>query len=221
MKIALILATVAIGALAATYFFMTRKQAQYGTVIILNGPSTAGKSSIQREFQKITMPNLCIKVGIDNLFDLPMPDINPENMSFWQTPNPIRWVSNTTDNEQNTVITLFTGEQGDRVAYGMNTAIAGYAKAGCDVIVDYIAYKKEWIDDLQAKLKNTPTIWVKVAAPIDVLEAREVARGTSPKGHARSHHATVHWDLKYDLVVDSARESAAAIAQKIKDLFVS
>ena len=200
------------------YQFMRSKQV-YGSVIILNGPSTAGKSSIQREFQKITMPDLCIKVGIDSLFDLPMPDIKPENMHFWQKANPIRWITNTTDEHQNAIITLFTGEQGEKVAYGMNNAIAGYAKAGCNVIVDYIAYKKEWVDDLRAKLSDTKTFWVKVDAPLSVLEEREVARGTSPKGHARSHHSTVHWDLAYDLVVDSSLESAEAIAQKIKDAF--
>lgn len=30
----------------------------------------------------------------------------------------------------------------------MNSAIAGYAQAGRNVIVDYIAYKKEWLDDM-------------------------------------------------------------------------
>ncbi len=191
----------------------------YGSVIILNGPSTAGKSSIQREFQKLIMPDLCIKVGIDSLFDLPMPDIGVDNMHVWQAENPIRWIEATTDPAQNPVITLFTGEQGDRVAYGMNNAIAGYAKAGCNVIVDYIAYKKEWLDDLREKLKYHNVYWVKIDAPLSVLEEREVSRGTSPKGHARSHYDTVHWDLGYDLVVDSSVESAATIAQKIKDRF--
>ena len=59
-------------ALCSLYF----KQIAYqktGTVIILNGPSASGKSSIQKEFQTLMMPNLWIKLGIDNLFDKPMP----------------------------------------------------------------------------------------------------------------------------------------------------
>ncbi|MBF8275455.1 MAG: chloramphenicol phosphotransferase, partial [Candidatus Brocadiaceae bacterium] len=83
------------------------------------------------------------------------------------------------DKDENPVMTLLMGEQGDKVAYGMNSAIADYAKAGCNVIVDYIAYKKEWLDDLRYKLKGIKTYFVKVAIPLSVIEEREVARATS------------------------------------------
>jgi chloramphenicol 3-O phosphotransferase len=188
-----------------------------GTIIILNGPSAAGKSSIQKEFQYLMMPNLWVKVGIDNLFDKPMPDITLENLSFWQSENPIRWVTMSKDSDENNIMTLFTGEHGDKVAYAMNSAIAEYAKNGCNVIVDYIAYKQEWLHDLQNKLANIKTCWVKVEIPLSTIEEREVARATSPKGHARSHYDTVHWDLAYDLKVNSGNESAKVIAQQIKD----
>jgi chloramphenicol 3-O-phosphotransferase len=191
----------------------------WGTVIILNGPSASGKSSIQKEFQHLMMPTLWIKSGIDNLFDQPMPDINPENLDVWQSPNPIRWIEIGSNAEGHPLITLFTGQEGEKVAYGMNSAIAAYAQAGCNIIVDYIAYKKEWIDDLQQKLKNIKTYWVKVATALPVLEEREVARGTSPKGHARSHYDFVYWDIKYDLEVNSDQNNARVIAQNIKEVF--
>ena len=187
-----------------------------GFVIVLNGPSASGKSSIQKEFQSLMMPNLWIKLGIDNLFDKPMPDITLENLSFWQKENPIRWVTTSKDEEDNPVMTLIVGEQGEKVAYGMNDAIASYAKNGCNVIVDYIAYKKEWIEDLQSKLKDSQTCFVKVNISLKTLEDREVARATSPKGHARSHYDTVYWDLNYDFEVDSGKNSAQEIAQQIK-----
>ena len=119
--------------------------AQTDTIIFLNGPSFSGKSSIQKEFQYLIMQEpikLWIKLGIDNLFDKPIPDITMENLAFWQSPNVIRLVETTKDPAGNSVITLFTGQAGEKVAYGMNSAIADYAKAGCNVIVDYIAYKK-------------------------------------------------------------------------------
>lgn len=192
------------------------KNNAYGTVIILNGPSASGKSSIQKAFQSAMMPNLWIKLGIDNLFDNPMPDINFENIQFWQSKNPIRWVETTQDANNNSVITLYVGEQGDKVAYGMNSAIAEYAKNGSNCIVDYIAYKKEWLDDLHDKLKDMKTYWVKVNLPLTILEEREIARGTSPKGHGRSHYATVFWGLHYDLEINTHLESASDSAQKIK-----
>jgi len=189
-----------------------------GTVIILNGPSTSGKSSIQKEFQSLMMPKLWIKLGIDNLFDKPMPDITPENMNFWQQPNPIRWVTATKNDNEKPIITLLVGKEGEQVAYGMNSSIAAYAQQGCNVIVDYIAYKKEWANDLQKKLKNIKTYWVKVTAPLTVLEQREKERGTSPQGHARSHYDFVYWDIPYDFEVDSHKMSAIEIAEYIKNL---
>lgn len=202
------------------YALVRRKNSQVypGTVIILNGPSGSGKTSIQKEFQYLMMPNLWIKLGIDTLFDAPMPTIIPENMSFWQSSNSIRWIERTYDHEGNNVITLFVGEQGEKVAYGMNSAIAAYAKNGCNVIVDYIAYKQEWIDDLRKQLKDIKTFYVAVEIPLEVLEQREASRGTSPKGHARSHYDSVYGNVRYDLVVNTATETSQEIALRIKHL---
>lgn len=209
---------IVLAVIALAYFYKQNSMKKsYGTVIILNGPSASGKSSIQKAFQPIMMPNLWIKHGIDSLFDQPLPDITPDNLQYWQSQNAIRWVQTTKDNDGNNVITLFVGEQGDKVAYGMNSAIAAYAQQGNNIIVDYIAYKKEWIDDLREKLKDIKTYFVKVNIPLEVLEQREQSRGTSPSGHARSHYDSVHWDIVYDLHVDSSKQKPDEIAQQIKD----
>jgi len=198
--------------------FKMRKKTDSGTIIVLNGPSGSGKSSIQKEFQKLMMPNLWIKVGIDNLFDSVMPDITPKNLSFWQSKNPIRWVEKSKDNEGNAIVTLYVGQQGEQVAYGMNSAIAEYAKNGCNIIVDYIAYKKEWFEDLEKKLKTFRTYYVAVKIPLEILEQREEARGTSPKGHGRSHYFDVYGDKEYDLIVNTQEAGAEEIAKQIKKL---
>ncbi|MBM18089.1 MAG: hypothetical protein CL947_03435 [Epsilonproteobacteria bacterium] len=201
-----------------TILMVYYKQAKsnYGTVIILNGPSGAGKSSIQKSFQKLMMPNLWLKPGIDNLFDMVMPDITPENMQYWQSDNPIRWVSTSQDSDGHNVISIHVGPQGDKVAYAMNSVIAEYAKSGCNVIVDYIAYDQKWLADLQKKLTGITTYYIKVELPLDVLEQRESARGTSPSGHARSHYHTVYGDITYDLVVNSEKNKPDEIAKQIK-----
>lgn len=212
----------------STWFTRTTPSTQsMGTVIILNGPSGSGKSSIQREFQTLMMESssnknadeqsLWIKLGIDTLFDKPMPDITLENMSFWQSPNPIRWVSTIHTTDQKPTITLFNGKQGEKVAYGMNSAIAAYAHSGCNSIVDYIAYKQAWIDDLQEKLHHVKTYWIKIEIPLEVLEERERTRGTSPVGHARSHYDTVYGDLTYDLTLDTSKLRSVDCAQKLKE----
>lgn len=214
--ISILLTSAAVG--GAIFFFKQAEKPHFGTVIILNGPSGSGKSTIQREFQKLMLPNLWVKVGIDNLFDMPLPDVTAETMERWQTKNPIRWVEQGADEQGNPIITLFVGEEGQKAVHGMNSAIAAYARNGCNTIVDYIAYDQKWIKDLQEKLADVKVYYVAVDIPLDVLEQREVARGTSPKGHARSHYATVYGDLKYDLRVNSHMHGADKIAQELKDM---
>jgi chloramphenicol 3-O phosphotransferase len=217
MKVMLFTAVIII---AITVFLFNNQNRQHqkqasGKVIILNGPSGAGKTSIQREFQNLALPNLWVKVGIDSLFDMPMPDITPENMEVWQSPNPIRWIENSNDANGNPVITLKIGEQGEKVAYAMNSAIASYAKNGCNVIVDYIAYDQAWVEHLEKELKGISTYFVAVRIPLETLEEREAARGTSPIGHARSHYQNVYGNKKYDIEVNSETNSPAEIAKQI------
>src|SRR5580698_7962543 len=188
-----------------------------GMIIILNGPSVAGKTSIQKAFQQLKMPELWLKVGIDNLFDLPMPDITPKNLSYWQEKNTIRWVTTTKDKAGKAVVSLHVGEQGERVAIAMNSAIAAYAQNGCNLIVDYIAYKKEWFLDLQNKLAPYKVFYVAVDISLEELEKREAARKTSPVGHARSHYAQVYWDKNYDLRINTKDQSAEEIAKSIAE----
>lgn len=202
--------------LCATWYYYRPSDSKPGTVIILNGPSGSGKSSIQRAFQQLNMPDLWVAIGIDNFFDNVMPEITPENMDTWKSPNPIRWIENTKDTTNNNIITLHVGVKGKKVAYAMNSAIAAYAQEGCNVIVDYIAYDQTWLHDLQKKLHNIPTYYVAVDIPLSVLEEREAKRGTSPAGHARSHYDTVYGDMSYDVRVDTYHNTPQETAQMIQ-----
>ena len=108
----IILSIMTLGLLGCVHSKAMIKAVKPGSIIVLNGPSVAGKSSIQKAFQKINMPELWIKVGIDNLFDFPMPENTAENLSYWQAQNKIRWVSSSTDSEGKNIVSLHVGEQG-------------------------------------------------------------------------------------------------------------
>jgi chloramphenicol 3-O-phosphotransferase len=171
---------------------------------------------LQKEFQNIMLPTLWIKVGIDNLFDKPMPDVSLEELERWQTPNSIRWVNNSKDAQGNNIMALHVGSDGLKIVHGMNSSIAAYAKAGCNVIVDYIAYKPKWLDDLQNKLADLKTYYVAIRIPLATLEEREKARATSPVGHSRSHYDTVYGNIKYDFELDSGKYQSKELAQQLK-----
>lgn len=190
---------------------------ELGTVIILNGPSSVGKSSIIKAFQaKQSVPWLSI--GIDNFFV----GVLPPKFYLESTPEHyvvMRGISS--EDKDGKLFTLEIGEEGQKVIKGMHRAIAAYANAGNNVIVDYIKYEQNWIPDLKESLHGINVIWVGVTASLETIQQREKKRGTSPEGHARSHYHTVHQNINYDLMLDSdiltPEQSADKIIEFIKD----
>ena len=183
----------------------------YGTVIILNGTSSVGKSSIMRAFQaKKVEPWLGI--GIDNFFVGVLPP------KFYMEDKPahhtvMRGIAS--EDEQGKLFTLHIGAAGQKVIKGMHGAIAAYAKAGNNVIVDYIMYDPAWHADLMNALSDFNVVTVGVTAALPVIEERERVRATSPQGHARSVYATVHQGWNYDLMIDTDTMTPEEIADQI------
>ncbi len=170
-----------------------------GTVIILNGPSSVGKSSIIKAFQaKQSIPWLSI--GIDNFFVGVLPP------KFYLENKPEHYVvmrGVSSEDKDGKLFTLEVGSEGQKVIKGMHRAIAAYAQCGNNVIVDYIKYEQDWIPDLKEALHGINVIWVGVTASLESIQQREKKRGTSPEGHARSHYHTVHQSINYDLMLDT------------------
>ncbi|MBD3232081.1 hypothetical protein GF322_05505 [Candidatus Dependentiae bacterium] len=188
-----------------------KKSNSNGTVIILNGPSSSGKTSIIKAFQaKQNTPWL--GTGIDHLYVGVIPphwlDDKPEHKS-------IMTITKSEDKQGHPIVTAVFGPKGQNVIKGMHRAIAAYANCGNNVIVDYIKYEDEWLKDIQEVLKDINVIWVGVNASLESIEKREKARGTSPQGHARSHYDTVHQGIDYDLTLNTSELTPEQAANKI------
>lgn len=188
-----------------------------GIVIILNGPSAAGKSSLQKAIQE-SFKEPYIALGIDNFFNDIIPDEHGSKVTLKSAPNLYRSLKRFQDKDHKPVVELIIGPEGEKVIQGMHGAIAAYAQAGNNVVVDYIQYKTHWGHDLREKLKGLKVYYIGVEIPLKELEAREAKRATSPSGHARSHYDTVHDGMIYDLTVDTSRltsKEAAGLVQKV------
>ena len=196
-------------------------------IIILNGPSASGKTSVQKALQARSK-KMFITVGIDTFFDalLPTPDLTDFQKTkkleqFTPDGTLIRSVVHEKDKDGNVIVPLTIGPAGKKVIYGMHKAIAAYAEAGNNVIVDYILYDKSWIGYLKKTLGNYWTFFppqvymIGFKLPLDEIEKREKARKTSPVGHARSHYFTVHEGMKYDLEFTDPHLTAEQIADQI------
>ncbi len=182
-----------------------------GTVIILNGPSSVGKSSIIKAFQT-KRPESWLSIGIDNFFVGVLPpkfylESKPEHYTVMH--------GIPSEDKEGKLFTLEVGSEGQKVIRGMHRAIAAYAHCGNNVIVDYIKYEDSWVKDLTDSLHGIKVIWIGVTASLESIQEREKKRGSSPEGHARSHYHTVHQNINYDLMLDTDKLDPEKSADKI------
>ena len=108
-------------------------------------------------------------------------------------------------------------ELGNKIIYGMHRAIASYAFEGTDIVVDYILYEKEWLSNLIISTFGLDVYFISIDASIDMINKRELARGTSPEGHARSLYKNIHKNLIYDLAIDNTNKTPKDCAVEIID----
>ncbi|HEX5748110.1 MAG TPA: hypothetical protein VFZ09_17860 [Archangium sp.] len=185
-----------------------------GNVIVLNGPSVAGKTSIQKRLQEsFEEPHMAM--GIDSILVAMLP--TRYFMGMPADREQVLYGVPSTDESGSPLFTLRFGPKGQRVVAGMHHAIAAFAEQGNNVIVDYILYEREWLPDFANALRSVNAYFVGVRIPLEVLEERERQRATSPRGHARSHHAIVHAHELYDVEVDTSRSSPEECAAQIAE----
>lgn len=202
---------------------MSQAMCKDGIIILINGCSCVGKSSVQQALQKISDQHF-LRIGIDTFFDqlIEEPDLSDFDRTkkfdqYTKSGEYIRGVHQYIDQEGSRVVPLKIGPAGDRIIHGMHRAIREYAKAGNNLIIDYICYKNSWQQDLAISLQEQTVYLIKAHAPLNIIEKREKLRKTSPEGHARSHYFTVHDGMNYDLEIDTHQLTPEQCAKMILD----
>ena len=85
--------------------------------------------------------------------------------------------------------------------------VAQAVRAGMNVIVDDVVIDRETYAGWLRALDGLPAVWVAVRCPLDVVEAREAARGDRAMGLARAQHDVVHQGIPYALEIDTGRRT--------------
>ncbi len=168
-------------------------------VVVLNGVSSSGKSSIALALQAL-LPEPWLRLGIDDLVDA-VPD----------------WLR-----EGNAGITfapdgrVIVGDEFARLDRAWGAGVAAMVGAGAPVLVDEVllsgaAGQERW----RAVLGDIPALWVGVHCDPAVLAERERARGDRVIGMAADQLPLVHAGVVYDVEVDTTRASAETCAREI------
>jgi len=158
-----------------------------GSVIVVNGASSAGKSTLCRAAQP-RLPRPFLHYGLDVVF---FGDVLPRDadggLRSWSSLRP-------------------------RVVEGFFGSVRAFADAGVDVLTDIVVEDREGLRLIETTLAGLDVFWVGLHAPVEELERRERDRGDRGSGDARRDLETVHSFRSYDLDLDSTRGAEANAA---------
>ena len=183
-----------------------------GRVVILNGTSSAGKTTIGHAFRE-SQSDPWLLTGVD-LFQSQMSprwfvhlvDGQPTGAPGWR----IAW-----DGDRLASVTL--GPVAQQVMAAMYEAVAALARSGVHVIVDDVLHDAGRRRSMVAALRQRDVYIVAVRCPLDVAEQRERDRGDRRPGGARLFFERAHVEMEYDLEIDSSQVPAPEAAQLIAD----
>ena len=191
-----------------------------GQIILLNGSSSAGKTTLALALQQ-TFREPWQHIALDQFRD-GMPGRFRGLNSPLGTPGaqglnivPRNLTLNDQETEQ-TVTHIQFGDTGRQILKGMRRAIAAFAEAGNNVIVDDILFERSFLQDYVQALGHLEVLLVAVRCPLEVVNEREKRRTGRFPGTALSHFHRIHDQVIYDIEVDTSIHSAHRCAERIE-----
>lgn len=176
-----------------------------GTIILLNGVSSSGKTTIANSLQNI-MDAPYLIVGLDLFYNL-YSKLLPKRFN----PEPIP----KTDSIDKGYALYCKCEIRNRKVETFHRFIAAFSAAGNNIIVDTIIDTKHVLENFIAILEDYPVLLVGVHCPLEELERREKARGDRTLGLAKIQYDRLHAHTLYDVEVDTSKQTPLECARKI------
>ncbi|MDJ0977365.1 MAG: AAA family ATPase [Erythrobacter sp.] len=175
-----------------------------GRVIILNGVSSAGKTTLARQIQK-SAEETWLHIAMD-AFIATLPEGREFERDWFPIVELVRGAKR--------LPCITTERSGAALLEEMRHLVARLAKRGFNVVVDEVA-DRETIEDYRSKLRSVPSLVVKVDAPLDILNRRERDRGDRIIGLAQEQQARLHKDIDYNLEIETHEQAPEALASKV------
>jgi chloramphenicol 3-O phosphotransferase len=160
-----------------------------GRVILLNGTSSSGESSVAAELLSL-LDDAWFHLGIDQF-------------------HRVRARKNWSEEE---LLPVF-----QRTVLGFHRAVAGMAAAGNDVVMDTVLGERWRLADCLSVFERHQVLFVGVHCSLPELRRRERDRGDRTIGRAEIQFPLVHQHGVYDVEVDAERHTPADCATQIRE----
>ena len=161
-----------------------------GKIILLNGVSSAGKTTLAKALQaKLDVPLYSISCDA-------FASMAPERFCEEDLDSQIL----TTQGIMHEAIRLFSDK--------------GFCVVVDDVVLD-LPDKNDWLYDYSVLLEGYPVMFVHVTCPLDELVHRQTQRGDRLPNQAQWQLAHAYTDIPYDLTVDTYENSTGECADQI------
>jgi chloramphenicol 3-O phosphotransferase len=188
-------------------------------LILVNGPSSAGKTTLCRALQqKILDPYLL--VGFDDFIFMTASryyrgadsDHQGEKDAF--TALGVEMIVTSKPGDPVSVTAKF-GPVFRRLLDSMAPAVRALIDGGNAVIFDHVLHDRAMFESYRRATAGLDVFTVGVTCPLDVLEVRERERGDRVLGRARGLTEVVHGFCSYDMTVDTAAQPPRACVAAI------
>ncbi|MGH7865205.1 MAG: phosphotransferase-like protein, partial [Candidatus Binataceae bacterium] len=184
--------------------------AQPSTLIVLNGGSSAGKTTLGRALQDV-MSETYLLLGIDAFWS----SLPPKQLDLNRVePHYYSWDIKIEDGLE--YFTITPGPILDKTMLGRYLAIEQFLKLGFNVVADDVMWKRDWLLDALRIFSPYRVYMVGVFVSDAEGARRETQRGDRHAGWDRGSARYAHHDAIYDLKIDTTFESPQRAAREIK-----
>ena len=177
-------------------------------VIILNGVTSSGKTSVARAIAKLS-PQPTLMFGIDQITETIEPS---QQTNFYRFTAP---------KTGEVAVTCWHPTPLGKHLYNktLPSVVCAFATDNIfNIVVDeiFLPEEHERLRSYAQQLSGLTVYFVGLACALEELEQREHLRGDRPTGHAQTQYKRVHaWQSFYDPQIDSGTNSPDECAQKI------
>ncbi|MDC0534556.1 hypothetical protein OAO18_01965 [Francisellaceae bacterium] len=187
-----------------------------GKLIILNGGSSAGKTTVARSLQNYALKQneLFLHFGIDSFFDLFPDNIGmPESHKIRES---LFAIEDLGLHGQSYPIFKHT-PKGNKVVESRYLSIRSYLDKGFNIIGDEQFWELEWHKALLNIFNDNEVFLVKVFADKNVVRQRELQRDSARLDRlCFSSYDYSHRNMEYDYIIDTTKKTPEVLA---KDLY--